>query len=71
MLQYNSKSDNYETIVDGKLVEIDSDVFAEELAAMQKDGMSWEEAMDELSRVSTWTGSTPMDGVYVDGVEQK
>ncbi len=61
-MQYNSNTDYYEATEDGHLVQVDSDVFAE----MLQEGMS----EDELLETTTWTGSTPMHGVLIDGVAQ-
>jgi hypothetical protein len=69
-MQYNNSTDMYEAWEDGKHIEVDSDVLAETRQDMEKDGMSYEDAMNELLETSTWTGSTPMHGVYVDGKAQ-
>lgn len=69
-MQYNSQTGNYQAVEDGHLIEVDSDVFGEELADAQKSGKSYEQAFEELIDTSLWTGSTPMYGVSIDGVSQ-
>ncbi len=69
-MQYNNNTGNYEAAEDGHRIEVDGDVFQETLQEMEKDGMSWEAAMDELLNTTTWTGSSPMHGVSIDGVAQ-
>ena len=70
-MEYNSQTGNYQAVEDGHLIEVDSDVFAESLADAQKSGKSYEEAFEELLDTLLWTGSGPMHGVSIDGVEQE
>lgn len=78
VLTWNEQTGRYEALVDGKLIEVDGDAFAETLADMRSDyedeGLDEETAYDkafaELIKPSVWIGSTPMYGVFVDGVSQ-
>jgi len=72
MLTWNNNSRNYEATVDGQFVEVDGDVFAEaEQEMVATCGMSEQEAFGTLSNANQWIGNLPMDGVYIDGVEQR
>lgn len=72
-MTWNSDTGRYQgTTTDGRTIEVDGDVFAEDLSQMTRTYMeekgldeqnASELAFNELIQVAGWT-STPMDGVY-------
>jgi len=79
MLAWNNNADNYQATVDGDLVEVDGDVFAESVQDLTKEyvkeGMdadvARDKAEDELLVAEGWCFSTPMHGVSINGVSQE
>lgn len=78
VLTWNERTGRYECQENGKHIEVDGDEFAETLSDMKEtymeEGMSEEQAYDkafeELINPSLWLQSTPMAGVFIDGVPQ-
>jgi hypothetical protein len=73
-LEWNSDLERYQANVDGHLVEVDGDTFAENLQEMRDNlveekhldkEVAEQKAFDELIDASTWTAD--MHGVSIDG----